>query len=98
MTAGAQERVTVTGSVKDAGNAPVIAATVFEQGTTNGTSTDADGAFRLSIAKGGTLVVSCVGFETRQLRVSGNRTYFEVVLKEDTQFLSEVVVTGYGGT
>ena len=98
LTAGAQERVTVTGSVKDAGNAPVIAATVFEQGTTNGTSTDADGAFRLSIAKGGTLVVSCVGFETRQLRVSGNRTYFEVVLKEDTQFLSEVVVTGYGGT
>lgn len=95
---GAQEKLAVTGSVKDAGNVPVVAATVFEQGTTNGTSTDADGFFRLSIAQDAILVVSCVGFETQFVRVSRNRTNYDFVLKEDTQFLDEVVVTGYGGT
>lgn len=98
FVAGAQGRVTVTGSVKDAGDLPVIAATVFEQGTTNGTSTDANGKFSLSITKGATLVVSCVGYETLEIKISGNKTNYELLMKEDALALSEVVVTGYGGT
>lgn len=98
LLAGAQGRVTVTGSVKDAGDLPVIAATVFEKGTTNGTSTDADGKFSFSMTKGATLVVSCVGYETVEVKVVGNKTNFDIVLKEDALALTEVVVTGYGGT
>lgn len=94
----AQERVTVTGCVKDAGDLPVIAATVFEKGTSNGTSTDAKGNFKLSITKGATLTVSCVGYETQEVTVSGDRTRYDFILKEDALSLSEVVVTGYGGT
>lgn len=94
----AQERVTVTGCVKDAGDLPVIAATVFEKGTSNGTSTDAKGNFKLSITKGATLSVSCVGYETQEVTVSGGVSRYDFVLKEDALSLSEVVVTGYGGT
>lgn len=98
LVAGAQGRVTVTGSVKDAGDLPVIAATVFEQGTTNGTSTDAEGNFSLILTKGSTLVVSCIGYEPQEIKISDGKAHYDFILKEDALSLSEVVVTGYGGT
>lgn len=83
LLAGAQGRVTVTGSVKDAGDLPVVAATVFEQGTTNGTSTDAKGGFSLTLTKGSTLVVSCIGYETKEVKITDGKTHYDLVIKED---------------
>jgi TonB-linked SusC/RagA family outer membrane protein len=67
-----------------------------EKGTvSNGTITDVDGKFSLSVPPGATLVVSFVGYVTQEVAV-GNRTDLRIVLVEDTQALDEVVVVGYG--
>lgn len=71
---------------------PVIGASVIEKGTTNGTITDMDGNFTLTVAPGATIQISYIGFVTQELKASDN---LQVTLMEDTQKLSEVVVTGY---
>lgn len=71
---------------------PVIGASIVEKGTTNGTITDLDGNFTLSTAPGAILQISYIGFVTQELPVSEKMA---VTLVEDTQKLSEVVVTGY---
>ena len=71
---------------------PVIGATVLEQGTTNGTITDFDGKFSLSVKKGAELVISYVGFKSQTLKAN---EVLHVMLEEDSEMLEEVVVTGY---
>ena len=71
---------------------PVIGATVLELGTTNGTITDFDGKFSLSVKKGAEVVISYVGFKSQTLKANG---VLNVVLEEDSEMLEEVVVTGY---
>ena len=84
----------VTGVVKDAAG-PVIGAAVVEQGTSNGTTTDFDGRFELTVKAGATIEVSSIGYKTAEIKV-GTKTYFEVILEEDSLFLDDVVVVGYG--
>ena len=97
-TLGVQaQNVTVKGNVTDAGGA-VIGATVMVKGTTNGTVTDLDGNFVLkNVPAKGTLQVSFVGYQTKEVAVKG-QTQFKIVLKEDAQMLQdvEVVAVGYG--
>ena len=83
------------GVVKDATGETVIGASVVVKGTTNGTITGVDGDFTLSgVSKGSTLVISFVGYITQEVKFNGQP--LDVVLKEDTKTLDEVVVVGYG--
>ncbi len=83
----------ITGRVVDVNGEPLIGANVTEQGTTNGTITDFDGMFVLSVEKNTTLVVSYVGYKDQEVRAQKDMV---VMLKENTQMLDEVVAVGYG--
>lgn len=92
-----QQSETCTGVVKDALGETVIGASVVVKGTTNGTITDFDGNFMLAnVKKGDVIQISFVGYQTAE--VVWNGSPINVVLKDDTQTLDEVVVTGYGGS
>lgn len=88
------QKVPVTGTVTDQ-TGPVIGASVIEKGTTNGTMTDNDGHFTLSVNKGAVIEISSIGYKTQEITV-GTQSNFNVKLAEDNQFLDEVVVVGYG--
>jgi TonB-linked SusC/RagA family outer membrane protein len=93
LAAFAQKQV--SGTVIDAGGETIIGANVVEKGTTNGTVTDADGKFVLTVSPGAVLQVSFIGFLTQDISV-GNQTQLNITLKEDLQALDEIVVVGYG--
>ena len=81
--------------MKDATGESVIGASVVVKGTTNGTITDFDGNFSLDgIKKGDVIVISYVGYQTQEIKWNGSP--LNVILKEDSKTLSEVVVVGYG--
>lgn len=83
------------GLVKDATGESVIGASVVVKGTTNGTITDFDGNFSLDgIKKGDVIVISYVGYQTQEIKWNGSP--LNIILKEDSKTLSEVVVVGYG--
>ena len=87
--------LTVTGTVTDAEtNDPLIGVSITEKGTANGTVTDVNGNFSLKVEKGKTLVFSYIGYVRQE--VKANKSNINVLLKQDNQTLSEVVVTGYG--
>ena len=95
VTAGAlfaQNRV--VGTVRD-DIGPVIGASVMEKGTQNGAVTDLDGNYVITVKPGATLVFSSIGYATQEIEV-GNQSRINVLLQEDTEFLDEVVVVGYG--
>ena len=89
-----QQTKKVSGTVVDA-TGPVIGASVMEKGTSNGTVTDLDGNYSLSVGPNATLVVTYVGFKSYEVRV-GNESRIDVTLEEDNTNLDEVVVIGYG--
>ncbi|MCQ2238567.1 MAG: TonB-dependent receptor [Bacteroidaceae bacterium] len=86
-------QTTAKGTVIDATGEPIIGASVLEKGTTNGTITDFDGNFTLSVKNGATLVISYVGYVTQEVQASGN---MNITLAEDSDVLDEVIVVGYG--
>ena len=88
------QKVPVSGIVSDQ-TGPVIGASVIEKGTTNGTMTDNDGHFTLTVNKGAVIEISSIGYKTQEITV-GAQTNFTVTLSEDNEFLDEVVVVGYG--
>ncbi|MDE7078104.1 MAG: TonB-dependent receptor plug domain-containing protein, partial [Alistipes sp.] len=86
----------VKGVVVDASGNPVIGATVVELGTTNGTSTDFNGQYVLSVRNGDSAVqISFIGYKNLE-RVASSSDLARVVLEEDLMSLDEVVVIGYG--
>ena len=90
------QNITVKGTVTDSQGETVIGATVVEKGnTSNGVTTDLDGHFTLTVAKGKKLVISYIGMETQELDAVAGKE-LKVVLKDDSQALDEVVVIGYG--
>lgn len=90
-----QKTKKITGLVIDENGEPVIGANVIEKGTTNGTVTDIDGRYSLSVPESSVLTVSYIGYADKEVRV-GTGTIIDVSLLEDTQALDEVVVVGYG--
>lgn len=88
-----QTRILVSGRILDSSGQPVPGASIIEKGTTNGVNTDIDGKFTISVWAGSSLEVSCIGYETVSVAASEN---LSVTLREDTQFLDEVVVVGFG--
>lgn len=89
------QKVAVSGTVQDAMGEVLIGASVIEKGTSNGTITDIDGNFTLSVASDATIQVSYTGFSTYEEAIAG-KSVFNIVLQEDTKLLDEVVVVGYG--
>ena len=82
--------------VVDESGAPVIGAAVVVVGNTAiGAVTDASGAFRLNVPAGASINVSCIGYADQTLSTA-NQSVFNIVLREDTEFLDETVVIGYG--
>ena len=90
--ASVQQTKQATGQVSDS-QGPLIGATVMEKGTNNGTVTDFNGNFSLSVKPGATLVVSYVGYVSQEIKAGDN---VRVNLKEDGHVVNEVVVIGYG--
>ncbi len=92
FTAFAQQ-ITVTGTVTSSADGyGVIGAAVMEKGTANGTTTDFDGNFSITVKEGAVLVFSSIGYTTLELPAQAQMS---VVMDEDAQLLNEVVVTGY---
>lgn len=95
LSAGAYaQQISVKGTVKDQTGEPVIGANVLVKGTSNGVITDIDGKFMLSAGKNDVLLISFVGYTSQEVPVTGKD--LNVILKEDTELLEEVVVLGYG--
>ena len=94
-TAWAQNQ-TVKGRVMDSKlKEPLMGVSILEIGTSNGTVTDLDGNFTLSVPKGVVLRISYVGYLVQEVPING-KTYLDIFLKEDTELLDEVVIVGYG--
>jgi len=91
---GYAQQITVKGTVKDGSGQPLMGASVLVKGTSHGTAADFDGNFELKVDKGVTLVVSSVGYKSRE--VAAKAGTMNIVLQEDTQQLEDVVVIGYG--
>ena len=86
----------VSGTVKDAEGTPLPGASIVEKGTTNGTQTDFDGNFSISVTgSNAILVISYLGFSKQEIAI-GEQTTINVVLQQDSAKLDEVVVVGYG--
>ena len=85
------QSITVTGKVLDSNKEALIGVSVLEKGTTNGTITDFDGNFTLSVPTGATLQFSYIGFTTKEMKAEANMV---VEMAEDTNTLDEVVVVG----
>ena len=91
----AQNGYEVRGTVTDQTGQPVIGATVLEKGTTNGMSTDIDGMYTLKASSGDAVIeVSCIGYKTLTFVAKSMPT--KIVIEEDSMFLDDVVVIGYG--
>lgn len=89
------KKIKVTGTVSDETGEVLPAVNVVQKGTTNGTATDMDGKFSLEVPEGALLTIHYIGFITEEV-AAGDAVPMHIVLKEDVQKLSEVVVVGYG--
>lgn len=85
--------LSVNGVVKDTAGEPIIGANILVKGTTNGTITDLDGRFQLTAQTGEVLIISFIGYQTQELPAASQ---MNIVLKDDSELLDEVVVIGYG--
>lgn len=94
-TLAQQNQINVTGTVTDVNNEPLIGVNVKIKGTATGTITDFDGKFALETAKGAVLEISYVGYKSKEVKVVDGKP-LSVILTEDTEVLSEVVVTALG--
>ena len=89
-----QQTKKITGTVSDA-MGPIIGASVVIKGTSNGVATDFDGNFSLNVSQGQTLVISYIGYITKEIKIDAKANY-NIILEEDKKMLDEVVVVGYG--
>ncbi len=87
------QQIIVKGIVKDTTGEPIIGANVIVKGTTNGTITDFDGNFLLNANKGDIIIISFIGYRSQEAQAAAS---MNIILKDDTELLDEVVVIGYG--
>jgi TonB-linked SusC/RagA family outer membrane protein len=88
-------RKRVTGRITDVKGEPLYGVTIIEDGTQNGSSTNEDGLYEITVANGAQLNYSYVGFQSTTIRVSSASVY-DVILNEETGELDELVIIGYG--
>ena len=87
------QQMTVKGIVKDTTGEPIIGANVVVKGSSNGTITDFEGNFQFNANKGDIIVISFIGYQAQEVPAAAN---LNIILKDDTQLLQDVVVIGYG--
>lgn len=87
------QQIVVKGIVKDTTGEPIIGDNVIVKGTTNGTITDFDGNFLLNANKGDIIIISFIGYRSQEAQAAAS---MNIILKDDTELLDEVVVIGYG--
>lgn len=90
-----QQKKTISGFIQDVNGNPIIGANIVVKGTTNGTVTDIEGNFSISVVPNATLIISYIGFTSQEINV-GNKNTLSITLKEDSEIIDEVVVLGYG--
>lgn len=90
-----QQKVSVKGTIVDEAGEPIIGASIVVKGTSNGTITDVNGHFTLSVPENASMVISFIGYADQTVKAKQG-TPLRVILKEDTAILDEVVVVGYG--
>lgn len=90
-----QQKKQITGTIIDKDGEAIIGANIIEKGTSNGTVTDVDGNFSLSVEDNAVIQISYIGYLSQEIQTA-NRTNFDIILAEDTQALEELVVVGYG--
>ena len=95
VTLAYAQTITVTGTVTDGSNAPLPGVNVIEKGTSNGSASDFDGNFSVTVKEGATLMFSSLGYVSQEITV-GNEETLNITLQEDAAALDEVVVVGYG--
>ena len=86
---------TLRGVVKDPNGTPLEGVTVMVAGTANGTITNAEGKYSLSVPNGAEIEFSCIGLQSFSFKYNGEKVY-DLVMQEDNLFLEDVVVVGYG--
>jgi len=89
------QNITVSGTIYDDTGEPLLGATVMQKGTAHGTSTDLDGNYTISVPSNATLVISYIGYDTKEVAVNG-QTKIDVTLSTNATMLDEVVAIGYG--
>lgn len=90
----AAQKTVVKGNILDKDNLPIIGANILEKGTSNGTISDVDGNFTLSITNPKTtLLITYIGYKNVEMPASAN---MKIVMTEDSEMLEDVVVIGYG--
>lgn len=90
----AAQKTVVKGNILDKDNLPIIGANILEKGTSNGTISDVDGNFTLSITNPkATLLITYIGYKNVEMPASAN---MKIVMTEDSEMLEDVVVIGYG--
>lgn len=90
----AQGEIKVSGTISDSDKNPLIGVSVLEKGTSNGTISDFDGAYSLTVKQGATLLYSYIGYESQEKQATS--TSLNIMLSEDSKTLEEVIVVGYG--
>jgi TonB-linked SusC/RagA family outer membrane protein len=90
------DNITVTGKIIDEEGEPLTGATVQQTGTTNGTITNIDGNFSVSVPADATLKISFIGFQSTEISVNGTTNLGTITLASDIKQLDQVVVVGYG--
>jgi TonB-linked SusC/RagA family outer membrane protein len=93
-----QQSKRITGAVTDVNNNPIIGASIVEKGATNGVASNDKGIFALTVSDNATLQISCMGYVTKEVSVNDAASdgTLNVVLEEDINALSEIVVTALG--
>ncbi|MCC8154994.1 MAG: TonB-dependent receptor, partial [Tannerellaceae bacterium] len=94
-TTVSQQNRTITGVITDESGEPIIGANVSVVGTLIGIITDFNGEFQLEVPNEGVLRISYIGYATQEIPLT-NKTAYNIILREDTELLDEVVVVGYG--
>lgn len=89
------QNLNVSGRVTDQQGEPIVGAYVLIEGTKTGTTTDINGAYKLSAPTKGVLLFNCMGYKDLQVPVNG-RAIIDVIMEDDALLLSDVVVVGYG--
>lgn len=91
-----QDQQQITGRIIDATGEALIGVSIVEKGTTNGTITDWDGNYTLSVPTGAVLQFSYIGYQTVEMPVEAGKNVIDLTMKEDSEMLDEVVVTALG--
>ena len=89
------QQLQITGTVKDQTGTPVAGATILIEGTTNGSTSNADGSYTITAPSDAKLLISFIGYQPQQIAVAG-KTRIDITLQEDSQAIDDVIVVAFG--